>query len=275
MAGRRFGLELSSDRVVAWARGDGLVLAEPALAARQTATGKLLAYGDQAAAMAGAPGVELVAPFGLTELADQEAAEQMLRHLITRLVGRLVFVRHELVLAVPAGLSTAARRALLEVALSSGARMAHLLDLPLAMAFGAGLSVTSWEPSPVLFLLPASAQAAVVCHHGLLVHRCLRWEGGQAQAGWLEAADGSERLAAMVLRLLEEVPPAGRPGVRRVGFALAGRGVDLELISAELRIRTGLEMRVVADPEHCVVKGAEVALERIEAVGGRTLLYLN
>ena len=271
MAARRFGLELSSDRVEAWVRGDGLVLEEPAVAARQSPTGKLVGYGAQGLALAKSGGAQLVAPFGMSELQDQEAAEQMLRHLISRMVGRLVFVRHELVLAVSAELSTAGRRALLEVALASGARMAHLLDLPLAMAFGSGLSVTSWEPSPVLFLLPEGAQGAIVCHHGLLAHRGMVPD----QEGQLGTEAGLDHLATMVEGLLQETPRPGHDRVRQVGFALAGRGVDLHLLGSELTRRTGLPMRPVADPEHCVVKGAEVALERIEAAGARTLLYLN
>jgi len=273
VAARRFGLELSSDRVEAWVRGDGLVLEEPALAARQPSGGRLLGYGAQALVAAKAGGVELVAPFGMAELLDEEAAAQMLRHLINKLVGRLVFVRHELVLAVSAELSTAARRSLLEVALASGARMAHLLDLPLAMAFGVGLPVTSWEPLPVLFVLPGGAQAAIVCHHGLLAHRALLPQ--PSGDGWPGAPAELDRLAALVLELLAATPGQGHERVRQVGFAVAGRGVDLHLVGSELTRRTGLPMRVVADPQHCVVKGAEVALERIEAAGARTLLYLN
>jgi actin-like ATPase involved in cell morphogenesis len=279
MAGRRFGIELSPDRVEAWVKGDGLVFAEPAVAARTRGTTRWPLYGAQAlqAASQASPDTELAHPFGITELADEAAAEQMLRYLIARIVGRLVFARHELVMAVPAELSTSARRVLLDVALASGARMAHLLDLPLAMAFGAGLPVTSWEPSPVLFLLPQGAQVAIVCHHGLLAHGAapLR-EGGPGPSSQLGLSDrGLEVVAELVMRVIEEAPPSAYASLQRAGLVVAGRGLNLEQSGTAITSRTGIRTRVVADPEHCVVKGAEVALERIEAAGGRSLLYLR
>ncbi|MHB1501313.1 MAG: rod shape-determining protein [Candidatus Dormibacteria bacterium] len=275
MAGRRFGIELSPDRVEVWVRGDGLVVQEPAVAVRDRATGRIPVTGAQALRVAVGPdsGADRVFPIGTFELRDQEAAEQMLRQLITRVVGRLVFVRHELALAVPAELSTASRRALLEVALASGARMAHLLDLPLALAFGAGLPVTAWDPLPVLFLLPDSAQAAIVCHHGLLASRSLDLFPAKEEP-W-SSPERAEALVGMVRELLEEVPAAGLGRIRASGFAVAGRVAGLEQAAGVLARRSTVPARVVADPEHCVVKGAEVALERIEATGGRSLLYLR
>lgn len=277
MAGRRFGMEVSPDRVEVWARGDGLVVEEPAVVARDRATGRLSGLGQQAVTLTGeiGSGLEAVLPFGTFQIQDRPAAEHMLRQLIARVVGRLAFVRHELVLAVPAQLSTASRRVLLEVALASGARMAHLLDLPLAMAFGAGLPVTSWEPLPVLFLLPGSAQSAIVCHHGLLAIRALEPAVPAGEAHYWNSAAGLAALSAMVAELLDEVPSSGLGRVRAAGFAVAGRGVDLAQVAMELGRRSTVPARVVADPDHCVVKGAEVALERIEAAGGRTLLYLR
>ncbi len=277
MAGRRFGIDLSPDRLEVWVRGEGLVLQEPAVVARQGDPSKPQAIGVQARRLAAEAGgeVELVAPFGIFDLRDRPAAELMVRQLISKVVGRLVFVRHELVLAIPAQLSTSARRLLLEVALASGARMAHLLDLPLALAFGAGLPVTSWEPLPVLFLLPGSAQGAIVCHHGLLADRALEIpESDGNHAPWLSEPD-QEQLLSLARDLIAEAPPPGAQRIRATGFSLAGRGVDLAAVGPWLSRRLDVPVRVVSDPDHCVVKGAEVALERIEAAGGRTLLYLR
>jgi actin-like ATPase involved in cell morphogenesis len=276
VAGRRFGMELSDDRVEIWARGDGLVFQEPAVIARSS-SGRVFALGSQAVRIVAEEGseTELVHPFGIFELRDRDTAEQMLRQLITRVVGRLVFVRHELVLAVSAELSTTARRVLLEAALASGARMAHLLDLPLALAFGAGLPVTSWDPMPVMFLLPDSVQAAIVCHHGLLASRAIELgESDDSATAWADP-DRVEIVAGMVRDLVAEAPASASRRIASLGLTLAGRGVDLQQVGRMITGSSGLPTRVVADPEHCVVKGAEVALERIEAAGGRTLLYLR
>ncbi|MGC8472837.1 MAG: rod shape-determining protein [Candidatus Dormibacteria bacterium] len=269
MAGRRFAVELAPDRVLVWVRGEGLIVDEPNLLRWAESGGRLVASGE--AARREAPGTELVEPMGIFELRHGEASAQLLRQLSSRAVGRISFARHELVLAVSAQLSTSARRVLLQAALDSGARMAHVLDLPLALAFGAGLPVTSWDPSPMLYLLPQGAQAAIVCHHGMLAHGAVE----------VELAPGSpgERAAEDVLGLfegvIEEAPHTHRQRVKSQPLHLAGRGVDLEGWRDLLVRRTGFRTRVVPDPAHSAVKGAEVALERVAGSGSRALLYLR
>ncbi|MGH7609372.1 MAG: rod shape-determining protein [Candidatus Dormibacteria bacterium] len=275
MASRRFGIELSPDHVEVWARGDGVVLEEPAALARQQGSGRSLAFGTQALEAAHErPGqVVLSWPLGTRRLADQRAAEQLLRLVIFKVVGRMLFTRHELMLGVPTELTTQGRRVLLEAALASGARMAHMMDLPLAAALGAGMPVASWAPAPLLFLTPRSAQAAVICHEGLLGHRSL--EPREAGPGTWEGDWGVQTLAGLLAGMFEELAPRQRDQARRSGLALAGRGVALGPIGGRLEERLGVAPRLVPDPGHCVAKGSEVALERIDALGSQGLLYLR
>ncbi len=269
MAGRRFAVELAPDRALVWVRGEGLIVDEPAIGRWSHSGGRLVASGE--AARRGAEGTELVEPLGIFELRHPEAAAQLLRQLSSRAVGRISFARHELVLAVSTQLSTSGRRVLLQAALDSGARMAHVLDLPLALAFGAGLPVTSWDPSPILYLLPQGAQAAIVCHHGLLAHAAVEVP--------LASGAPDETAAAAVVGLFEGVidgaPKSHRQRITGQPLHLAGRGVDLGAWRDLLVRRTGMRARVVPDPAHGAVKGAEVALERVEGSGARALLYLR
>jgi len=269
---RRFGIDLSPDQVAVWARGDGLVIEEPAVLARQRGSGRALAFGVAALELAADRGdeVELSWPLGVQRLADTEAAEQFLRQLIFRVVGRLLFSRHELMLGVSAELSTGSRRALLQVAMASGARMAHMMDLPLAAALGAGLPIASWTPLPLVFLLPQAAQVAIVCHEGLLSHRALA-----PPVGSWESEAGLTALSGLINELMAELPPRLRDQASESGIALAGRGCTLGKIGDRLAVSTGLAARLVADPNYCVAKGTEVALARIESLGSEGLLYLR
>ncbi len=269
MAGRRFAVELAPDRVLVWVRGEGLIVDEPALGRWADSGARLLASGE--AARRDFEESELVEPMGIFELRHPEAAAQLLRQLSSRAVGRISFARHELVLAVSAQLSTAARRVLLQAALDSGARMAHVLDLPLALAFGAGLPVTSWDPSPILYLLPQGAQAAIVCHHGMLAHAAVE----VALAPGAPDERAGEAVIGLFEGVLEEAPRVHRQRITGQPLHVAGRGVDLEGWRDLLVRRTGMRARVVPDPAHCAVKGAEVALERVEGSGSRALLYLR
>jgi rod shape-determining protein MreB len=279
VAARRFGVELSPDHVAVWARGDGLVVEEPAVLARQQGSGRALAFGTAALELASgrSQDVELSWPLGTEELADVRAAQQLLRQLILRVVGRLLFSRHELMLGVSAELSSAGRRSLLEVALASGARMAHIMDLPLAAALGAGLPVASWTPVPLLFVVPQAAQAAIITHEGLLAHGAVRppqGDLGQLVQSW-ESEAGLTAIAVLVSGLVQELNPRLQLQARDSGLAIAGRGVNLALVGERLTEATGLSAHLLPDPNHCVAKGTELALERIDALGGQGLLYLR
>ena len=279
MAARRFGVELSADQVSVWVRGDGLVVEEPAVLARQRGSGRALAFGTAALELAAnrEGEVETSWPLGMESLVETRAAEQLLRQIIFRVVGRLLFSRHEMMLGVPVGLSTRSRRALLEVALASGARMAHMMDLPLAAALGAGLPIASWTPLPLLHLVPRSAQAAVICHEGLLAHRAIgppRGDEAESEQAW-ESDAGLAALAALIGGLLGELPGGLEGAARGSGLAIAGRGLTLARVAERLEAATGLAAQVVPDPTHCAVKGTDVALERIESMGSQGLLYLR
>lgn len=279
MAFRRFGIDMSPDQVEVWARGEGLVVEEPAALARQTGTGRALAFGTAALELAAerVGEVELSWPLGVDRLADTRAAEQLLRQVIFRVVGRLLFSRHELMLGVSAELSTASRRALLNVAMASGARMAHMMDLPVAAALGAGLPIASWTPLPLLFILPSAAQAAIVCHEGLLGHRAIRSpEGEPAESPSVWSSDlGLALVTDLVRSLIDEMPLAWKQAAIESGVAVGGRSQGLAAIGERLTESTGLATRLLPDPNHCVAKGTEVALARIEALGSQGLLYLR
>ncbi len=279
MAPRRLGIELAPDRVAVWMRGEGLVLDEPAVLARQVEGGRPLALGAAALELASehSPGVELTWPLGVRELADQEAAGHLLRQVVVRVVGRVLFSRHELMLALPADLSTAGRRQLLEAAMASGARMAHVIDVPLAACLGAGLPVAAWTPLALLFLVPQAAQVAAVAHDGLLSHD-FRTPPRGTIAGLAQAWDseaGLETLAGLVEELLDQLPPELRSGAREQGLTVAGRSLGLTELGERLGRRTGIRTRVPPDPQNCVAKGAHLALERIGALGSQGLLYLR
>jgi len=151
------------------------------------------------------------------------------------------------------------------------------MDLPVAAALGAGMPIASWTPLPLLFLLPNAAQAAIVCHEGLLGHRAVRLSDGElaeSPSSWSSAV-GLALLTSLVQSLIDEMPPAVKQAAIESGVAVGGRSQGLAAIGEGLTEATGLSTRLLPDPNHCVAKGTEVALARIEALGSQGLLYLR
>lgn len=108
---------------------------------------RIQAIGHAAHAMVGrTPGsLRIIRPMQDGVIADYLVTEAMLRYFIDRSCGRFRLVRPEIMVAVPSGVTTVERRAVLDAGLAAGARRVHLIPESLAAAIGAQVPVS--EPS--------------------------------------------------------------------------------------------------------------------------------
>src|SRR5207237_9408551 len=74
---------------------------------------------------------------------DYGVAGTMLHHLIGRVCGRQRIFRPDVMLSIPAQVTGAERRAVLEATMQAGAKTAYLIETPLAAASGANIQVAS------------------------------------------------------------------------------------------------------------------------------------
>ncbi len=89
--------------------------------------------------------LRIIRPMQDGVIADYLVTEAMLRYFIDRSCGRIRLVRPEIMVAVPSGVTTVERRAVLDAGLAAGARRVHLIPESLAAAIGAQVPVS--EPS--------------------------------------------------------------------------------------------------------------------------------
>ena len=77
-------------------------------------------------------------------IADYLTTEAMLRYFIGLIAGRFNLVRPEIMVTIPAGVTSVEQRAVRDAAEQAGARKpAHLIPEPLAAAIGAQLPIAS------------------------------------------------------------------------------------------------------------------------------------
>jgi rod shape-determining protein MreB len=108
--------------------------------------------------------------------------EALLQHVITRAIGRQRIFKPDLMLAVMSAMSGRDRRALMEIAVRTGARTTYLIDAPLAAATGAGLPVTTAHGHLVVDAGAGKTDVAVVALESVIVGRCLRRGGRHVDA---------------------------------------------------------------------------------------------
>src|SRR3970282_668665 len=111
-------------------------------------------------------------------IADYLITEAMLRHFIGKVVGRLNLIRPELMICIPAGVTSVEQRAVRDAAEQAGARRpAHLIPEPLAAAIGAHIPVGTASGNLVIDIGGVRSEAAVISMYGIVVSESVRIAG--------------------------------------------------------------------------------------------------
>ncbi len=176
------GIDLGTASVLVYVRGRGIVLSEPSVVAIDKNTDKILAVGEQARQMLGRTPANIVAirPMRDGVIADYEVTEAMLKYFINRVYGRgWRLFRPYVMICVPAEVTSVEKRAVIEAALSAGAKKANLIEEPMAAAIGAGLNVAEPGGNMVVDIGGGTTDVAVISLGGIVVSESLRVAGNK------------------------------------------------------------------------------------------------
>jgi rod shape-determining protein MreB and related proteins len=181
MFAQRIGIDLGTANSVVWQAGKGIVMNEPTVVAVGVEDGRVVAVGNEAKEMLGrTPGnITASRPMRDGVIADYRVTEAMLRFFIQKVCGRVFVFKPEVMICVPAGVTQVERRAVLDATLSAGAKVAYLIDEPLAAAIGARLPIAAASGNMIIDIGGGSAEAAVISLGGVVVHKSVRVAGNK------------------------------------------------------------------------------------------------
>lgn len=181
MLGKRIGVDLGTANSLVWVEGQGIVLNEPTVVAVSLDDNQVVAVGADAKQMLGrAPGnIRATRPMRDGVIADYLVTEAMLRYFLHKAMGRAMFFKPEVMICVPAGCTQVERRAVVEAALSAGARQAYLIDEPIAAAIGAGIDIAVPSGNMIVDIGGGATEAAVISLSGVVVHKAARIAGNK------------------------------------------------------------------------------------------------
>jgi rod shape-determining protein MreB len=180
MINKRIGIDLGTANVLVYVKGEGIVIKEPAVVALATRENTVVAVGTAARDMIGrTPGsISVIRPMKHGVIADYLITEAMLRHFIGKVVGRFNLIRPEVMICIPAGVTSVEQRAVRDAAEQAGARRpAHLIPEPLAAAIGAHIPVGTASGNMVLDIGGGRSEAAVISMYGIVVKESVRVAG--------------------------------------------------------------------------------------------------
>lgn len=181
MLSKRIAIDLGTANTVVWVAGKGIVMNEPTVVAMGVEDRRVVAVGNEAKEMLGRTPGNIVASRPMRDgvIADYAVTEAMLRYFIQKVCGRVFIFKPEVMICVPAGVTQVERRAVLDATLSAGARVAYLIDEPLAAAIGAKVPIAAASGNMIMDIGGGSAEAAVISLGGVVVHKSVRVAGNK------------------------------------------------------------------------------------------------
>jgi rod shape-determining protein MreB len=177
------GIDLGTANTLVCVRGRGIILNEPSVVAVKKGTNEVLldgmAVGNTAKAMLGkTPGtIEAIRPLQNGVIADFEVTERMLRYFIMKVHEGRHWVKPQVVISVPVGITAVERRAVIHSAERAGARRVFLIDEPMAAGIGVDLPVTEPRGSLIIDIGGGTTEIAVLALAGSVVSTSLRIAG--------------------------------------------------------------------------------------------------
>ena len=179
--GKRIGIDLGTANSLVYLSGTGIVLNEPTVVAVSTEDNRVLAVGNEAKEMLGSTPGNITASRPLRDgvIGDYFITEAMLRYFIDKVCGSSRLFKPEVMICVPAGVTSVERRAVLDATLSAGAKVAFLIDEPLAAAIGARIPIANPSGNMIVDIGGGTTEAAVICLGGVVVHNSVRVGGNK------------------------------------------------------------------------------------------------
>lgn len=175
----KLGIDLGTANTLVFLPGKGIVLNEPSVVAISQIDNRILAVGAEAKEMIGRTPDEIIAYRPLKDgvIADYRVTQAMLRYFIRKALPRFQFFRPEVMVSVPAGVTSTERRAVVEAAIRAGARAAYVVKEPILAAIGAGIPIQESRGHMVVDIGGGTADVAVISLGGIVASTSVKCAG--------------------------------------------------------------------------------------------------
>ena len=176
--GQDIGIDLGTATVIAYVKGKGIVLREPAVVAVDKISGDVLAVGQEARRMLGRTPGNIVATRPLRDgvISDYTVTEKMLKYFINKVCGKFIFAPR-IMICIPSQVTEVEKRAVIDAASQAGARKVYLIEEPIAAAIGAGIDISKPYGNMIVDIGGGTTDVAVISLGGSVVSTSLKIAG--------------------------------------------------------------------------------------------------
>ncbi len=180
----KLGIDLGTANTLVFVPGKGIVLNEPSVVAVSEVDKKVLSVGNDAKEMIGRTPDTIIAyrPMRDGVIADYRVTEAMLRYFIDKALGRFNIFKPEVMISVPASITSTERRAVIEATIRAGARNAYVVKEPVLAAIGAGIPIHEAKGHMVIDIGGGTTDVAVISLGGIVSSTSVKVAGNKIDA---------------------------------------------------------------------------------------------
>lgn len=177
----RIGIDLGTTNVLVYLPSKGIVINEPNVVVLEASNNKILAIGSHAKEMLGRTPESIVAvhPMRNGVIANFRVTEALLKYFIDKVSGRIRLFKPDIMIAVPAGVTSTERRAVIDACLNAGAKNAFIIKEPLAAALGAGIPIATPSGHMVIDIGGGTSEIAVIALGDIVASSSVRVAGNK------------------------------------------------------------------------------------------------
>ncbi len=185
---KKVAIDLGTTNVLVHIPKRGIVINEPSVVAISREDKQVLAVGVEAKDMIGRTPDTIIAERPLKDgvIANYRTTEAMLRYFINKSLGGIRLFRPEVMVAVPAGITSTERRAVIDAAMMAGARAAYIIKEPIVAAIGSDIPIGSASGHMIVDIGGGTAEIAVLSLGGIVSCGSVRIGGNHFDASIAE-----------------------------------------------------------------------------------------
>ncbi len=192
----KIDIDLGTTNVLVFVPGEGVVLNEPSVVA-VSEDNQILAVGLDAKRMIGRTpeSIKAYRPMKDGVIADYRVTEAMLRHFMKRALPKYNILKPEVMVSVPAGVSSTEKRAVVEAASKAGAKNAYVVKEPILAAIGAGIPIYEPEGHMIVDIGGGTIDVAVISLGGIVAANSVKCAGNRIDAAIIDYVKKTHNLA--------------------------------------------------------------------------------
>ena len=177
----KLGIDLGTTYTLVFVPGKGVVLNEPSIVAVSEQDNKILSVGNEAKDMIGRTPDNIIAyrPMKDGVIADYRVTEAMIRYYMKKALGKWNFFKPEVMISVPAGITSTERRAVIEATMKAGAKSVYVVKEPILAAIGAGIPIHEARGHMIVDCGGGTIDVAVISLGGIVASTSVKCAGNR------------------------------------------------------------------------------------------------